>query len=65
MTDYTYTKNQNFLSVETCQCVWSGEVFMLPGFDTQDFKFSTAELNNVISDRTDTRETFLTTQLYL
>ena len=51
MTDYTYTNRKFYLrfthlsSVETCQSVWTGEVFKLPVFGIQEFKVSTAELN--------------------
>ena len=46
------------LSIETCQSIWTGEGFKLPGFGNQEFKLSTAELNKVTSDRTETTETF-------
>ena len=45
--------NSYLLSVDTCQSVWTGEVFKLPGCGNQEFK-----LNKVISDRTETTETF-------
>ena len=59
MTDCTYTKNQKFYlrytsCLETCQSVWTGEVFKLPGFGKQEFKVSPAELNKVKSDRIET-----------
>ena len=46
------------LPVETCQSVWTGEVFKLPGFGNQEYKLGTAELNKVISERTEITETF-------
>ena len=72
MTDYTYTKTLDFilptfylLSVETCQSVWTGEVFKLPGFGNQEFKPSTAELNKVKGDRTETTETSVYSALFM
>ena len=46
------------VSIETCQSIWTGEGFKLPGFGNQEFKLSTAEINKVTSDRTETTETF-------
>ena len=53
------------LSVETCQSVWTGEVFKLPGFGNQEFKPTTAELNKVKGDRTETTETFVYSALFM
>ena len=46
------------LSIETCQSIWTGEGFKIPGFGNQEFKLSTAELNKMTSDRTENTETF-------
>ena len=63
MTDYTYIKNE--VSTYVLPLVdrnvsvymdWRG--FQVTGFGNQEFKLSTAELNKVTSDRTETTETF-------
>ena len=60
---YVHQESKNLpafylLSVKTCQSIWTGEVFKLPGFGNQELKLSTAELNKVMSDRTETTEKF-------
>ena len=50
------------LSIETRQSIRTGEGFKLPGSDNQEFKFSTAELNKVTSDRTEARKRLTTQQ---